>query len=240
MLHVYESNASLQFSTFGNLLSSSTRARMFMGLTAMRSRASWLSTNSMCCQLMPSRLYSCCEHKPSSVCQAYPVRQKPPQVCNIYPVRHKPPQVCQAYPVRHKPPQMCQAYPVTNHYKHVIYAACTHLLDTNHHKYVRYILSDIKPNKCVRSAHICQTQTTKVSSIHWYNVHKFKHKPVQLHQRYSAHTCQTHITRLCISPHPGPFSGQQEWNPTHHCPSLAANTPAVHSSGSASCAVYCV
>ena len=108
MLHVYESNASLQFSTFGNLLSSSTRARMFMGLTAMRSRASWLSTNSMCCQLMPSRLYSCCEHKPSSVCQAYPVRHKPPQVCNIYPVRHN------IYPVRHKPPQVCQAYLVTH------------------------------------------------------------------------------------------------------------------------------
>ena len=52
----------------------------------------------------------------------------------------------------------------TNHYKHVIHAVCTHLLDTDHHKFVRYILSDTKPNKCVRSAHICQTQTTKVSS----------------------------------------------------------------------------
>ena len=114
MLHAYESNASLQFSTFGNLLSSSTRARMFRGLTAMRSRASWLSTNSMCCQLMPSRLYSCCEHKPPSVCQAYPVTHKPPTVCQAHPVIHKPPSVCQAYPVTHKPPTVCQAYPVTH------------------------------------------------------------------------------------------------------------------------------
>ena len=71
MLLVHESDASLHFSTLGNLLSSSTRARMFMGLTAMRSRASWLSTNSMCSQLMPSRLYSCCEQKPAQECPAY-------------------------------------------------------------------------------------------------------------------------------------------------------------------------
>ena len=46
--------------TFGNLLSSSMREMMFMGLLAIMSRASWLSVNSMCCQLMSSRLYSSC------------------------------------------------------------------------------------------------------------------------------------------------------------------------------------
>lgn len=46
--------------TFGNLLSSSMREMMFMGLLAIMSSASWLSVNSMCCQLMSSRLYSSC------------------------------------------------------------------------------------------------------------------------------------------------------------------------------------
>lgn len=46
--------------TLGNLLSSSMREMMFMGLMAIMSKASWLSVNSMCCQLMFSRLYSSC------------------------------------------------------------------------------------------------------------------------------------------------------------------------------------
>lgn len=46
--------------TLGNLLSSSMREMMFMGLLAIMSNASWLSVNSMCCQLMSSRLYSSC------------------------------------------------------------------------------------------------------------------------------------------------------------------------------------
>lgn len=46
--------------TLGNLLSSSIREMMFMGLLAIMSNASWLSVNSMCCQLMSSRLYSSC------------------------------------------------------------------------------------------------------------------------------------------------------------------------------------
>ncbi len=46
--------------TRGNLLSSSMREMMFMGFMAIMSNASWLSVNSMCCQLMFSRLYSSC------------------------------------------------------------------------------------------------------------------------------------------------------------------------------------
>lgn len=46
--------------TLGNLLSSSMREMMFMGLLAIMSRASWLSVNSMCSQSMLSRSYSSC------------------------------------------------------------------------------------------------------------------------------------------------------------------------------------
>ena len=46
--------------TFGNFDSSSTSAMMFSGRTAIKSSASWLSTNSMCCQLMASWLYYSC------------------------------------------------------------------------------------------------------------------------------------------------------------------------------------
>ncbi|TNN77768.1 hypothetical protein EYF80_012066 [Liparis tanakae] len=46
--------------TLGKRLSSSMSEMMFMGLMAIMSRASWLSVNSMCCQLMCSRLYSSC------------------------------------------------------------------------------------------------------------------------------------------------------------------------------------
>lgn len=53
----YKSAISL---TLGNLLSSSMREMIFMGFMAIMSKASWLSVNSMCCQLMFSRLYSSC------------------------------------------------------------------------------------------------------------------------------------------------------------------------------------
>lgn len=46
--------------TFGNLLSSSMREMMFMGLSAMISRAWWLSGNSMLFQAMCSARYSSC------------------------------------------------------------------------------------------------------------------------------------------------------------------------------------
>lgn len=48
--------------TLGNLLSSSISEMMFIGLLAIISRASWLSVNSMCSQLMCSKLYSSCSN----------------------------------------------------------------------------------------------------------------------------------------------------------------------------------
>ena len=47
--------------TLGKRDSSSTRAMMFMGLDAIRSRVSWLSTNLMCAHWMPSLSYSSCQ-----------------------------------------------------------------------------------------------------------------------------------------------------------------------------------
>ena len=44
--------------TLGNTLSSSTNEIRFMGLAPIRSSVSWLSTNSMCFQLIPSLSYS--------------------------------------------------------------------------------------------------------------------------------------------------------------------------------------
>ena len=44
--------------TFGNLLSSSTKAMMFMGFCASVSRTFWLSTKEMCCHFISSLLYS--------------------------------------------------------------------------------------------------------------------------------------------------------------------------------------
>lgn len=50
----------LRSRTFGNLDSSSIKAIIFNCLIAIKSKASWLSTNSMCCQFMCSWLYSSC------------------------------------------------------------------------------------------------------------------------------------------------------------------------------------
>jgi hypothetical protein len=49
-------------STFGNLLSSSIKLIMDIGLAAIMSRMCWLSWNSKCFQLMPSAAYASCSN----------------------------------------------------------------------------------------------------------------------------------------------------------------------------------